>query len=166
MVDLYIACVVLVAAVTVNSISVYMQKRYNLYTRRFGGKDQMIHSLVILPFWIVFVVLASQLHDNQLLHYEFINLLIVGTLFVTVAVALFIGAMKTIGTGALVNANFFRPQKKVSSGVYRYFKNPIYDSYAILLFGLGLIYSNWGYIVLSALVWLLLICIESRVEKV
>lgn len=164
--ELYIACVALVVAVSINSTSVYVQKRHKFYTRRFGANDQIIHSLAILPFWIVFVVLASQLQASQLLYYEFINLRIVGVFLAIAAIALFVGAIKIIGSGALVNSNFFKPQKKVSSGVYRYFKNPIYDSYAILFLSLGLIYDNWGYIVLSALVWLLLICIESKVEKV
>lgn len=166
MADLYITCAVLVAAVAINSLSVYMQKRYKFYTRKFGSKDQTVHSLVILPFWAVFVALVARLHDNQLFHYEFINLWVAGGILVTAATALFIGAIRSIGTGALVNANFFKPQKKVSEGVYRYFKNPIYDSYAILLFGLGLIYSNWGYVLLSALAWILLIYIETKVEKV
>lgn len=112
------------------------------------------------------MVLASQLHVNQLLHYESINLWILGVVLVATAIVLFIAAIKTIGSGALVNSNFLKPQQKVTGGVYRYFKNPIYDSYALFFLGFGLIYSNWGYIVLSALVWLLLICIESRVEKI
>lgn len=37
---------------------------------------------------------------------------------------------------------------------------------AIVLFGFGLIYGNWGYIVLAVLAWVLLVCVEGRVEKV
>ncbi len=143
-----------------------LDKGHKFYTRIFGVNDQIIHSLIILPFWIVFVVLASQIHASQLLRYEFIDLWIVGVFLVTAAVVLFVAAIKIIGSGSLINSNFFKPQNTINGGVYRYFKNPIYGSYAILFLGIGLIYGNWGYIVLSALVWLLLICIESKVEKV
>lgn len=163
---LYITSLILIMAVAANSISVYSQKRYNFYTKNFGKKDQTIHSLVIMPFWAIFLAFVSRLNNNMQLKYGFINLWFVEVIVLTVAVVLFISSIKIIGSGALVNSNFFTPQKKVESGIYRYLKNPIYDSYALFFLGLGLIYSNWGYFALSALIWLLLICVEARVEKI
>jgi protein-S-isoprenylcysteine O-methyltransferase Ste14 len=163
--ELYSTCAALVVAVAINSTSVYIQKQYKFYTRTFGSNGQIIHSFIIVPFWIIFIIFASQLQLNLLFQYTFTNLWIVGLLLLLTAVSLFVSAIKIIGNGALTNSNFFTPQKKVISGVYRYFKNPMYDSYALFFLGLGLIFSNWSYIILSVLVWILLNCIESKVEN-
>lgn len=149
-------------AVVVNSLSLYLQKKHGVYNR-FKSFGMAIHAVVILPLWGVFIVLLCTLkHVDQLSVSWGFN--ISGAVIMALAVILFVVALKEIGSNALVNGDIFLSKKRTRAGIYKYLKNPIYDSYTLLLFGAAFVYQNYGYLVLAALSIPLLHLFEVKAE--
>ncbi len=53
-----------ILAVTINSSSVFLQKKYHIYSR-FGNGAVHVHSLVILPAWVGFVWSTTNLTTSN-----------------------------------------------------------------------------------------------------
>lgn len=148
-------------AVAVNSTSVYLQKTKRIYDRSRHGL--VIHATIISVFWLIFVAFLSQLN----LYSSIVLPLwpIVGYGLAASADILFAVSISAIGSGSLINANFFHDAKVVSSSIYRYLKNPIYDSYALFFVALGFLYGNGSYIVIAVASFIGLNIIESNIER-
>lgn len=151
-----------ILAITVNSTSVYLQKHRGIYTRCKHG--MYVHGLVITPAWILFVLLLSGLNRHNTVNIPHTG--VAGPFFVFIAILLFVAAISKIGTQALLNGNFFQKVEIVNTGMYRYVKNPIYDSYALLFIGLGLTLHNGSFLIIAAVSLLGLNCIESKIEQI
>ncbi len=151
-------------AIFVNSMSVYLQRHNHSYDR--FENSLLVHSLIITPFWVLFVLLVGGL--DQAYKIDMPNFSVIGYALVLAAVGLFALSIKEIGSGALVNANLFRKNKTkpTLSGVYRYLKNPIYDSYLLLFIGVGFALSNAIFFIIAATSFFGLNIIESRVERI
>lgn len=160
---LLLASLLFVLAVIVNSASVYLHKRYRIYAR-FGKHANTSHSFVILPLWVLFALTASKMNGAHQLKVRWGFEWVGGVLIIT-AISLFVIAIRAIGNQALVNGDVFKPTKRTDAGVYKLLKNPIYDSYTILLLGLGFAYQNYGYVILAVLSVPLLHVIEVRAEN-
>lgn len=154
----------LVLAVAVNSTSVYRQKHRRTYDRFNNGL--LIHILVIMPFWVLFVVLLSGL--NQAYSINISKYPTFGYSLIVIAMLLFVTSIRQIGYGALVNANFFQKNigKPVSKGVYKYLKNPIYDSYLLVFIGLGFVLANAAFFIIAGLSFVGLNIIEGKIERI
>jgi len=120
---------------------------------------------VITPFWLTFVLLISGL--NQAYGIDMPEYPSVGYLLIVIATSLFVVSIRQIGSGALVNANFFQKSrvKPISTGVYKFLKNPIYDSYSLLFMGLGFALSNAAFFVIAGVSFIGLNIIESKIER-
>jgi len=153
----------LVLAITVNSASVYLHRRWRIYDGFENGL--LVHGLVITPFWLTFVLLISGL--NQAYGIDMPEYPSVGYLLIVIATSLFVVSIRQIGSGALVNANFFQKSrvKPISTGVYKFLKNPIYDSYSLLFMGLGFALSNAAFFVIAGVSFIGLNIIESKIER-
>jgi len=154
--------IIFVLAITVNSLSVFLQKRYRLYDKFHHG--WMIHSLIILPFWLLFTILVSQLDSHYTAPFDLPILTWLGYGLITMSIVMFTFAIREVGSQALVNGNFFGKGKMVNSGIYRFLKNPIYDSYMLFFVGLGFSFSNAAFFFLAVISYIGLNAIESRVE--
>ncbi|WP_343576959.1 methyltransferase [Mycobacterium sp.] len=152
----------LLLAVLVNSCSVYMQRRRGVYDKFRHG--QLVHAVIILPFWLLFGFLASTLN----MHYKLpgVSLPGLGYVLAVSAAVIFIAAVYILGPGSLINSNFFRPGAAASRGIYRYFKNPIYDSYWVFFLALGFVTSNSAFFIIAGLSFIGLNVIESRIERI
>ena len=150
-------------AVFVNSMSVYLQRQRHIYDKFENGL--LVHILIITPFWLVFALLIGGLDQAYLIDMPKYPAL--GYLLVIIALALFVASIRQIGSGALVNANFFRKDKTkfINRGVYEYLKNPIYDSYSLLFIGVGFALSNAVFFIIAGFSFVGLNVIESKVER-
>ncbi len=151
-----------ILAITVNSTSVYLQKQWGIYKRFKHG--MYVHGLVITPAWVLFILLLSGLNRHYTINIPHTG--VAGPLLVLVAIVLFVAAISKIGSQALLNGNFFKKVKIVNTGVYRYVKNPIYDSYALLFTGLGLTLHNGSFLIIAATSLLGLNVVESKIEQI
>jgi protein-S-isoprenylcysteine O-methyltransferase Ste14 len=153
-----------ILAITVNSVSVYLQKHRRVYDKFDNGL--MVHSIVITPCWVIFALLLSEL--NQVYEIDIPEYPVAGYLLIGIAICLFVASIRQIGSGALINANFFQKQetKPVKSGVYKYLKNPIYDSYFLVFIGLGLALSNATFFIIAGISFIGLNIIESKIERI
>lgn len=161
---LLLTSLILVLAIAVNSTSVYFQKDRRFYDRFDSGL--LVHGLVITPLWLVFALLLAEL--NQTFGIDMPEYPIVGYLLIVVALSLFVMSIKQVGSSALVNANFFQKSKvkPISTGVYKFLKNPIYDSYFLLFIGLGFALSNAAFFIIAGISYIGLNIIESKVERI
>jgi protein-S-isoprenylcysteine O-methyltransferase Ste14 len=152
----------LLAAVAVNSCSVYMQRRRHVYDKFRHGL--LVHALVILPFWLLFGLLVSTLDGHYKL--QTMSLPVLGYLLTVLAALIFVAAVYVLGPGSLINSNFFKPEAFTQKGIYRYLKDPIYDSYWLLFLALGFMTSNAAFFIIAGLSFVGLNVIESRMERI
>jgi len=164
MVYLILTTLSLILAVAVNSTSVYLQKHKLFYDKFERGL--LVHGLTITPFWVLFALLLSGLNGTYKI--DIPEYLGVGYLSVIIAIGLFVVSIRQLGLGALVNANFFKKNsiKPVSLGIYKLFKDPIYDSYFLLFIGLGFAMSNAAFFIIATISFIGLNIIESKVERI
>ncbi len=158
----YLACLALVLAILINSLSVYLQRSRQLY-KRFGHAGYAVHTTLISLAWGLFLVtefLASRTTWRTAHSYP-----VAGLAIVILAVFLFLAAIKEIGTSALSNGNFFgRPVRKLA-GIYRYIASPIYWSYAVCFLGLAALTGMKVFLVSTVLAVVGLVGFESWIER-
>jgi len=135
-----LTCLVFALAITINSVSVYLQKRHVFYGR--WGKGWLAHSLLITPAWATFIFLVSQLHIHYLIPSAHIAL--AGYFLLAMGLVIFMAAIYEIGPQALVNGNLFGKGRLSHNGIYRFLKNPIYDSYIMAFVVIGVIAAAAG----------------------
>ena len=153
-----------IAAVTVNSVSVYAQKDNKTYDKFRHGL--LIHTLVITPFWAFFIAMVGGL--NQAVNIVIPSIPGIGLVLIIVAASMLGLSIKEVGAQALVNGNFFSKKTTVhsKSGIYKFLRDPIYDGYFVMFIGYGLFYANAAFFVLATLSFLGLNVIESHIEKI
>lgn len=156
-----ITCFSLLLAVAVNSCSVYLQKQRRIYDKFRHGL--LVHGLIILPFWLAFGFLASTLGSNYRL--PTIPLPALGYVLTAAAICMFVTAVYSLGPGSLVNSNFFKATAFTKKGIYKFLRNPIYDSYWLFFLALGFITSNAAFFIIAGLSFIGLNVIESRIER-
>ncbi|GAC1387419.1 MAG: hypothetical protein NVS1B7_1220 [Candidatus Saccharimonadales bacterium] len=158
----YCALIALPAAIAVNAISVYLQKSRNFYTKKFADHAWLVHRIIISIFWGLAVLAGFGLAYSPW-KYSKTNVPL-GALLMTVAVVLFVLAIKQIGSQALGNGNFFGQKLRNLGGIYRYLKNPIYLSYAVWYVGLTFVTQKKTFL-LMALIVIIGLRVETYVEQ-
>jgi protein-S-isoprenylcysteine O-methyltransferase Ste14 len=153
-------------AAGVNTLSVAWQQEREWLTRRFGSRAWYVHLAIITPIWGLFLLLQGRLGSQ--VHWPLApELKPAGVALGTLGVALLLGTSWQLGLTRTFNGYFFGRgrQEPVSGGVFRWLRNPIYDSFLVLFvaeaFGLG----NAVYLILAAESFLLLNQLEARVEN-
>jgi len=157
-----LTCVVFALATAVNSASVYIQKRYRLYSqRRYGW---LLHSLVILPLWALFVYLLLSLNAAYTINFHAVP--ITGYLCFVLALLIFGIAIHQLGWQSLLNGNWFGQGQLSHGGIFRVLKNPIYDSYLLGFIGASLTTGNAAYLIIAIESYIGLNLIESHIEQI
>lgn len=158
-----IPIVALILAIAVNTLAVYLQKTRRIYTI-FKDKALFIHAVTISVFWGVFLlslIFAAQskwrLDDTYPL---------TGWVLILLAAGIWILAIRQIGSGGLINANFFGRPTQELTGIYRIVNDPIYVSYSVVLLGYGLITGLVVGFVLSTIMAIGLLGIEAKAEQI
>ncbi len=152
----------LILAIGVNTITIYLQKTRGLYDR-FGKNAGRVHGIIISIFWGLFIISEFLISNSSWRIAE--SYAVVGALVMSLALVIFIAAIKQIGFQALGNGNFFGSPTRKLKGVYNYIPEPIYVSYTVWFLGIGLITAQKGFFVLAILSIVGLIGVESRVEQ-
>lgn len=152
----------LLLAVAINSCSVYMQRHRHIYDKFRHGL--LLHALIILPFWLLLGFFLSTLDQHYKL--ETVSLPILGYLLVILAASIFLAAIYVLGPGSLINSNFFKAGCATEKGIYKYLKNPIYDSYWLFFLAVGFITSNAAFFIIAGLSFIGLNIIESGIERI
>jgi protein-S-isoprenylcysteine O-methyltransferase Ste14 len=159
---LLLTCVMFALAIGINSGSVFAQKRVGLYNR-WRNNGWLLHSLVILPFWTIFIYLLINLNSHYLLRFQAVPA--IGYVFFGLATLLFSLAIHEIGWQSLLNGNWFGRGKISHAGTFKFLKNPIYDSYLLAFIGAALAGGNTAYFVIALESYIGLNIIERKVEQ-
>jgi len=158
----YFAIAALVLAIGINSLTVYLHKKYRVYDR-FGHNALTVHSTLISIFWGGFIAtefLASKSTWRTALAYP-----VLGWLIMAVALTIFILALRQIGYRALANGNFFGQPLRALGGIYKMVPEPIYVSYSLWYAGIGLVTSLKVFFVLAIVSLIGLVGLEAWVER-
>jgi len=166
MIYLIMTMAVFALATAINTASVVIEQKGALLTRFVGSRAWYLHLAVITPAWVWFLALARRLGEHAdwplppVVRPFGVSVLVVG-------VIIFILAFRELGFAGMANGYFFGRTSKtpVRSGVYRLLKNPMYDSYAVILIGVGLYAANAAYLLLAGESMVLLNLLEARVEN-
>ncbi len=156
-----LAILSLLFAIGINSLLVYLQKKHALY-KPFGSRGLGVHSTVLTVVWGGFIYACTQLHQSS---WQFEPERLLGAFMIAVALTVFVLSVRQIGTGALVNANFFGEKIRTLKGIYNYIPEPIYASYVVLLAGLGFYSGQVGFLMLSTVAFIGLYTIERAAEQ-
>lgn len=159
---LLLTCVMFALAIGVNSGSVFAQKRFEFYSR-WRNNGWLLHSLVILPFWTIFIYLLINLNSHYLLRFQAAP--VIGYIFYGLAALLFWLAIREIGWQSLLNGNWFGRGKISHLGIFNILENPIYDSYLLAFIGAALVDGNAAYFVIGLESYIGLNVIEGRIEQ-
>jgi protein-S-isoprenylcysteine O-methyltransferase Ste14 len=160
---LLLTCVMFALAIGINSGSVFAQKHFKLYDR-WRNNGWLLHSLVILPFWTISIYLLLNLNSHYLLRFQ--PAPVIGYVFFALATLLFGLAIREIGWQSLLNGNWFGRGKISHGGIFKFLKNPIYDSYLLAFIGAALAGGNTAYFVIALESYIGLNIIERQVEQI
>jgi protein-S-isoprenylcysteine O-methyltransferase Ste14 len=166
MTRLVLTTVVFALAAGVNTASVAVQQETAVFTRRCGAKAWYVHLAVITPGWVAFLFLVAGVSRH--FRWALPGLLRpAGVALVLVAAVLWLIAAIQLGPERIANGYFFGrgPRTGLSTGIFRWLRNPVYDSYALAFFGVGLLSANGVYLLLAAESYLLCNLVEARVEN-
>lgn len=166
MTHLVVTTVVFALAAGINTASVALQQKTSIFTRRFGPSAWYVHLAVITPGWLAFLFLVAGVSRH--FRWALPDLLRpAGVALVLAAVALWLIAAIQLGPERIANGHFFErgPRTALGTGLFRWLRNPVYDSYALAFVGVGLASANGVYLLLAGESYLLCNLMEARVEN-
>lgn len=138
----------------------FLMKRRGIRAIHFGEldkKDFLIPPFALFYFYLVFAI-AFGFPIVSLSRQEFFaSSLIgwVGILFCAAGLLFLLASLVSFGASFRVGIDTDRPDQLVTTGVFAISRNPIYVSFAFVLLGEFLIFSNWILLVyLAAGIWL------------
>lgn len=154
---------VFVAAVCINSASVFAQRRYRLYDKLFGDHGRNAHVVLLIVTWGVaitalFVIEPPLIGLPKWLH--FIALVPAAT-----GVWLISAAWSRLGAAGVFEGWFFdkAPTKNLKDGIFR-LRNPMYVGFMLLFVGVGFWRENAAYLWLGLVSYVTLNLFLARVE--
>ncbi|MEX2586717.1 MAG: methyltransferase [Actinomycetota bacterium] len=163
---LMLTAVAFVLAAGINTASVAVQSRTGVLTRWFGARAWYVHLGITLPAWGAFLFLLVDLgrHVRWPLPEELVG---AGVFLLCASAALWVVTFVQLGPERVANGYFFGrgPTEAVEGGVFRWLRNPMYDSYLMAFLGLALFKANAVYLIMAAESYLLFNVIEARVEN-
>lgn len=159
---LVLTSVVFAVAIGINSGSVYAQKHHKFYDQWRNG--WALHSVIILPAWIAFIYLLVNLNNQYKIQFDSVPA--VGYALLILAAILLVLAIREIGWQSLSNGNWFGRGKISRGSIFKFLKDPIYDSYFLAFTSGAFTSGNAAYFILAAESYIGLNLIESHVEDV
>lgn len=163
--NIAIASLVFALAAGLTSAGVYVQKRHRLYTRLFGQRAWAAHVILLAIVWPTLVVLLAVLSFPVWVLPDWLSSLGAGVL--ATGIVLFIVSAQQLGWADTLNGRFFGKGKRqaVRSGLYAFLKDPMYDSFILILVGVACLTANGVYLLFAAESFVFLNLIETRVER-
>jgi len=150
----------------INTASVAIQARHRLLTRWFGDHAWHAHLVLITPAYVWFVLSLICLEHGVRwpLPWRFRGL---GAMLIAGAATVWGLAYRQLGPKRTANGYFFgiTDEQPVRAGVFKWLRNPMYDSYVAALAGLALLSGNAAYLALAAEAFVAFNIVEARVEN-
>ena len=154
----YFAVLTIVLMLGMVMIRVLLMKRQGIEAMQFGKLDKtdfLIPPFALFYFYTVFantfnlpIVGTQDFFHSQVISWG-------GVLFCLAGLLLLLWSLISFGQSFRVGIDTDHPDKLVTTGVFAYSRNPIYVSFALILFGQFLIFSNWILLIyLGAAIWL------------
>ena len=155
----------LAAAAGINTASGALQQRAAVLTRRFRRRGWYVHLALVVPPWAAFLLLLRGL-GRQVCWPLPPCVRPFGAPVLAAAGALWVAAFAQLGGATTGNGDLFGHGKRtrVTGGIFRVRRNPMYDSYVLALVGLALRRANAAYLLLAGEAIVLLHGVEARVE--
>lgn len=157
------AFLLFILVVAINSVAVYLQRRFKTYSRLFGRYDWAVHIIVLSIIWGLFISglilirppiwkLSATLHP-------------LSVLAILIGFYMVVATWARLGTKGTLNGWFFGRGAKESlkGGVFR-LQNPMYTGFAFLFIGAAFWLENGFYLWMAALSFILLNVIQARIE--
>jgi len=153
-------------ATGVNTASVEIQQRRQWLTRCFKDWGWYVHLALIAPGYLWFFSLLRGLGSQARWPLPR-TLRRLGMPLGLLAAALGLGALGQLGPAGALDGYFFGRSKpnRVSGGVFRWLRNPMYDSYVLAFVAAACRKQNAVHLLLAAESFVLLNLIEASVEN-
>ncbi len=163
--SLQLSAAALAVAAGVNTLSVASQLRWRFLKRLAGQRAWNLHLALITPAWVLFAASLPRVRDDPRLALRPRRRL--GLAVLGLGGCLWLAAAREIGMTRVLNGDAFgvAPPRRLRTGPYRWLADPIYDSYALSLWGLAMVTGRGAYACLGLESLIVLNLIEARVES-
>jgi protein-S-isoprenylcysteine O-methyltransferase Ste14 len=141
----YLAVITLLLLMALVLSRVYVMKKVGIKAMRFGEMDKK--DFFIVPFVLLYfyLVIAGAFHLPGLGSAIFRSAVVswLGVVLCAGGLLLFLYALVSFGQSFRVGLDEKHPGKLVTTGAFALSRNPIYTAFALILFGIFLIFLNW-----------------------
>lgn len=153
-----------IAVVIINSVAVYLQRRFKLYTQLFGRYDWAAHVILLSIIWTVFIL--GLILIKPPVWKSPAGLWPLGALVALLGISMIAVTVKRLGIEGTLNGWFFGrgPKEHLRGGVFR-LQNPMYIGFVLSFVGTAFWLENAFYIVMAGLSFLLLNVLQARIER-
>ena len=153
-------------AAGMNTGSVFVEQRWRVLSRVFGGRAWEAHLALITPVWVAAVVQLCRLDPGSAWPLPR-RLRGVGVTASPIALALWTQTVANLGLTRFANGACFgrAGSERLRGGTFRLLRNPIYDSYALALLGAAFRKHDARFLLLALESFVLLNLIEAPIEE-
>jgi protein-S-isoprenylcysteine O-methyltransferase Ste14 len=153
-----------IVVVIINSVVVYAQHRFKVYTRLFGRYDWGVHTILLTIIWVgfLFAIIIFQPPNWPLPS----ALRLLSIIAATAGIWLVVESWIKLGTAGVCNGRSFGrgPTKLLTDGIFR-LRNPMYTGFVLLFVSAGFWLENAAYLWLAFCSFVLLNLFQARIER-
>jgi protein-S-isoprenylcysteine O-methyltransferase Ste14 len=137
---------------------VLLMKSKGIEAMNFGKIDKtdfLIPPFALFYFYLVFAHAFNlpTTSSQEFFHSE--GIAWIGVIFCLACLIMLLWSLISFGQSFRIGIDIHHPEELITTGVFAFSRNPIYVSFAFILFGQFLIFSNWILLVyFCAAVWL------------
>jgi protein-S-isoprenylcysteine O-methyltransferase Ste14 len=148
--------IVLMLGMVLTRVSIL--RRRGIAAMHFGNIDKTDFLIPPFALFYFYLVFAHAFHwptvsTQKFFHSEIISW--IGVVFCLAGLLLLLWSLISFGQSFRVGIDTEHPDKLITTGVFAFSRNPIYVTFALILLGQFLIFSNWILVVyMIAGVWL------------
>lgn len=142
----YFAALTIVLLLASVLTRVWMMKRRGITAMHFGRSDKTDFFILPFAFFYFYIVFAAAFHLPTVSRQQFVDSELISWAGVSCCAAgllLFWWSLASFGRSFRVGIDAERADKLVTTGAFRFSRNPIYLAFALVLIGQFLIFPNW-----------------------
>lgn len=142
----YLAVLTILLLLAMVLTRLLLLKRQGIAAMKFGETnktDFLIPPFALFYFYIVFAAAFDfpTVSDRQIFHSGPVEW--IGVAFCLAGLSLLLWSLISFGRSFRVGIDTGRPDKLITTGVFKHSRNPIYIAFALILIGQFLIFPNW-----------------------
>jgi protein-S-isoprenylcysteine O-methyltransferase Ste14 len=154
----YLAALTLVLLVAMVLTRARLMKRHGIQAVHFGKidkKDFLIPPFALFYFYIVAAAAFGLRSVTTQVFFQSEIAAWIGVCFCVAGLALLLWSLISFGRSFRIGIDQDHPDKLITTGIFRFSRNPIYVAFALVLIGEFLAFPNWTLVVyLAGAVWL------------